>query len=261
MKAHLLWSGVLGAILLSGAALSQPELEPAAGVESGFEFLTPELQDLQQDDFANPGMLWVDRGAELWETAAGNSDQSCADCHGDAAQSMSEVATRYPAYSEAAGKVINLEGQINQCRGRQGAEPLAYESEDLLGLTAFISFQARGRPISVAIDAQARQSFQRGQSFFYQTRGQLDLSCANCHEQNAGMTLRGEPVSQGQVNGFPIYRSLWQEIASTHRMFAWCNEAVRAEPFPAGSQEYVDLELFEKWRANGLLVEAPGVRR
>jgi sulfur-oxidizing protein SoxA len=50
-------------------------------------------------------------------------------------------------------------------------------------------------------------------------------------------------------------------MGSTHRMFAWCNEAVRAEPYAPGSQEYIDLELFERWRGRGLIVEAPAVRR
>ena len=68
-------------------------------------------------------------------------------------------------------------------------------------------------------------------------------------------------ISQGQVNGFPIYRQLWQTMGSTQRMIAWCNEAVRAEPYPAGSQETVDLELYAKWRARGLPVETPAVRR
>jgi sulfur-oxidizing protein SoxA len=70
-----------------------------------------------------------------------------------------------------------------------------------------------------------------------------------------------ETISQGQTNGFPIYRQLWQTLGSTHRMFAWCNEAVRAEPYPLGSQEYVDLELHERWRGRGLKVESPAVRR
>jgi L-cysteine S-thiosulfotransferase len=261
VKPHLLWSCALGAVLLSGVALSQQGEGTPPPARSGFDFLTPELQRLQTDDFANPGLFWVDQGAALWNTPMGSSEQSCADCHGDASQSMADVATRYPAYDSEVGHVINLEGQINQCRQRQGAEPLQYESEDLLGLSAFIAHQALGKPISVSIDGPAHASFERGRQFFYQPRGQLDLSCANCHEENAGMSLRGEPVSQGQINGFPVYRSLWQTLASPHRMFAWCNEAVRAEPYPAGSQDYVDLELFEKWRANGLTIEAPAVRR
>ncbi|QQR39292.1 sulfur oxidation c-type cytochrome SoxA [Devosia rhizoryzae] len=247
--------GLVAAIGLVDAA---PHSEP----RSGYSFLTPELQQLQDDDFANPGLLWVDQGATLWETAAGTSNRSCADCHGDASVSMRGVAPRYPAYSEELGRMVNIEGQINQCRSaRQGAEPLPYESEDLLSLTAFVSNQSAGLPISLAVVGPAAESLERGRAFFYQRRGQLNLSCANCHEDNVGNHLRAEPISEGQTNGFPIYRNLWQTMGSTHRMFAWCNEAVRAEPYAAGSQDYIDLEVFERWRSNGLTIETPAVRR
>jgi L-cysteine S-thiosulfotransferase len=75
------------------------------------------------------------------------------------------------------------------------------------------------------------------------------------------MRLRGDLISQGQVNGFPIYRLLWRKMASRHRMFEWCNTSVRAKPFPLGSQEYLSLELYVAWRGRGMLIESPAVRR
>ena len=50
-------------------------------------------------------------------------------------------------------------------------------------------------------------------------------------------------------------------MGSTHRMFAWCNNAMRAEPFPSASEEYLNLELYVAWRGRGLPIEAPAVRR
>jgi sulfur-oxidizing protein SoxA len=255
----------LVAVLLSIAVTANsatPTEAAKAGRRSGYEWLTPETRQLQDDDFANPGMLWVEAGRALWAERTGAANKSCADCHGDAAKSMRAVAARFPAYSPPAGRVINLEQQINRCRTqRQGAIALVYESKQQLALTAFVSLQSRGLPQNVAIDGKASSSFARGREFFEMRRGQLNLSCANCHEQNVGSRLRGEPISQGQVNGFPIYRQLWQAMGSTHRMFAWCNEAVRAEPYGAGSQEYVDLELYVRWRGSGLPMETPAIRR
>jgi L-cysteine S-thiosulfotransferase len=153
----------------------------AAGTErrSGYFWLTPETQRLQDDGFANPGMLWVEAGKALWNQSAGASGQSCARCHDDATQSMRTVATRYPAYSRAAAHVINLEQQVNRCRTlRQRASAFVYESKDLLALTAFISYQARGLPMNVAIDGPATPSYERGKTFFNARRGQLNLSCA-----------------------------------------------------------------------------------
>jgi len=245
--------GPLIAITLAfGAAAVFAETNPLPP-KSGYDFLTPENQALQDDEFANPGMLWVETGARLW-------GENCASCHAEG--SMRGVAARYPQWDEKLGRVINLEQRINDERQtRLGLDPLPYESEDLLGLTAYLGNQSRGLPIAVTVDGPAAASFERGRNFFYTRRGQLDLSCASCHEQHVGDHLRAETISQGQINGFPIYRVLWQTMGSTHRMFAWCNEAVRAEPYAPGSQEYVDLELFERWRGMGLVVETPAVRR
>jgi sulfur-oxidizing protein SoxA len=253
-------AGLASCLLLTGAWAAQGV--PAQHAQSDYTYLSADLRALQDDAFANPGMLWVDRGRQLWSQAAGPNGQSCQSCHREADDAMRSAATRYPAWVPALGRVINLEQQINRCRvERLHAGAFPYESQELLALTAFLSYQAEGRPIRVRVDGPAAASFARGRTFFYQRRGQLNLSCANCHEQHAGSRLHGEIITQGQVNGFPIYRELWQTMGSTHRMFAWCNEAVRAEPYPPGAQEYVDLELFERWRGRGLSIETPAVRR
>lgn len=255
------WPALLAVASLLVAADSSVAAPPLPVARSGYEFLSPDNRRLQDDEFANPGMLWVDTGRKLWAQAEPASGKSCQSCH-EQARSMAAAAAHYPKYSAGAGRVINLEQQINRCRsGQLKAPPWTYESEELLAITSFLSHLSKGIAVEVAVDASAAESFNRGKQFFYQRRGQLNLSCANCHEQHAGGRLHGETISQGQINGFPIYRQLWQTLGSTHRMFAWCNEAVRAEPYSPGSQEYVDLELYERWRGRGLKVESPAVRR
>jgi sulfur-oxidizing protein SoxA len=229
---------------------------------SGYTYLSPENQQLQNDDFANPGQLWVEKGRELWQKPEGAAHAPCASCHGDAAASMRGVRARYPRFDARSKKLINLELQINRCREeRQHSAPYPYESEALLALTTFIGFQSRGLPVDVRIDGPAQPFFAAGRVFFMRRRGQLDLACAQCHEQYAGQRLRGDVISQGQINGFPIYRHTWQTLGSTHRMFAWCNAAIRAQPLPLGADEYVNLELYLAWRGRGLPVETPAVRR
>ena len=229
---------------------------------SGYAFLSEENRQLQNDEFANPGMLWVEKGRELWETADGPASKSCASCHGGAEKGMRGVRAQYPKFDPRRKKLINLEQQINRCREtRLRAEPYPYESEALLSLSTFVGFQSRGMPVNVRVGGPARPFFEAGREFFMRRRGQLDLACAQCHDQNAGQRLRGEVVSQGQSNGFPIYRHLWQTLGSAHRMFAWCNTAVRAQPFPYGADEYVNLELYLAWRGRELPVETPAVRR
>lgn len=227
---------------------------------SGYDFMQPETQALQDDAFANPGMLWVDLGRELWDRPEANG-ASCATCH-EAPETLRGVGARYPAWSDAEGRVISLEQQINLCRiDRQEAAPLPYSSRDLLALAALVMHQSRGLPQSVAIDGPAAEAHARGRDYYQTRRGQLNLSCANCHVEQAGSRLRGETLSQGQINGFPIYRQLWQDMGSLGRMIAWCNEAVRATPLEEGSQMAVELELYLRARGNGLAIETPAVRR
>jgi L-cysteine S-thiosulfotransferase len=251
--------GCAGAGLLTAGELSR---YTADGRRSGYTYLSEENQRLQDDDFANPGLLWVERGRELWRQADGAAVKSCSSCHGDAADSMRGVRPRYPRFDPTLGKLINLEQQINRCRAEHmQAPPYPYESEALLAMTAFIGSQSRGLPVHVRIDGPVQPFFEAGKVFFYQRRGQLDMACAHCHEQHAGQRLRGEIVSQGQINGFPVYRFTWQTLGSTHRMFEWCNTSVRAEPYTPGSDEYVNLELYLAWRGRGLPVETPAIRR
>lgn len=229
---------------------------------SGYTYLSEENQRLQDDDFANPGLLWAERGRKIWQQTDGATGTSCTRCHGNAAESMRGVRTRYPRFDAQHGKLINLEQQINHCRAeRMHALSYPYESEALLALTAFVALQSRGLPIDVRIDGPAQPFFEAGKALYTQRRGQLDLACTHCHDHYAGQRLRGDMISQGQINGFPIYRHTWQSLGSTHRMFAWCNTSVRAAPYPPGSDEYVNLELFVAWRGRGLPVETPAVRR
>ena len=240
----------------------EPVQYSVEGRHSGYTYLLPENQRLQDDEFANPGLLWVEQGRELWRHADGTSGASCATCHGEAVESMRGVRTRYPHFDPQRGKLINLEQQINRCReAHMQAPAYPYESAALLALTTFVSFQSRGLPMDVRSDGPAAPFFEAGKVFFHQRRGQFDLACAHCHDQQAGQRLRGEVISQGQTNGFPVYRHLWQTLGSTHRMFAWCNTSVRAEPYPYGADEYVNLELFLAWRGRGLPVETPAIRR
>lgn len=231
-------------------------------LRSGSTYMGADLRTMQADDFANPGMLWVEKGEKLWTAKAGAKDQACATCHQDAKTSMKGVAARYPLLDATSRKLLNLEGRVNQCRGeRQGVAALPYESEELLALTAYVAHQSRGAAINVSIAGAAQPHFERGRSL-YQTRiGQMNLACMHCHEWNAGKRLLTEAISQGHGNAYPAYRLEWQSAGSLHRRLRACYFGVRAEMPQPGSQELLDLELFLAWRAEGLKVETPGVRR
>lgn len=266
---RLLWS-CLPLLMLSAlpsVASSGQSTAPTSGIRpeekrSGYSFLSRETQAMQDDDLANPGTLWVKEGEALWRKAEGAAGKSCAGCHQDAAISMKGVAARYPAFDARAGRVINLEQRINLCRvDRQQAPALVYESEELLALTAYVAHQSRGLSIRVAIDGPARPFFEAGRALFLLREGQFNLACKQCHEDHWGQMLRREPISQGYGNAYPAYRLEWQTIGSLQHRLRNCNIGVRAEPYPYGAQEYVNLELYLAWRGRGLPIETPGVRR
>ncbi|MEC8294867.1 MAG: sulfur oxidation c-type cytochrome SoxA [Pseudomonadota bacterium] len=230
-------------------------------VISGWHFRSDETQALQMDDFDNPGLLGVELAIDAWETVEGTAEKSCASCHGDVEESMAGVRAVYPKWNEAAGEVRTLEMQVNDCRVNQmGAEKLKYTSGDLTNMVALISLQSRGMPVNVAIDGPAQAMWEQGKELYYTRTGQLELSCANCHEQNYGNMIRADHLSQGQINGFPVYRLKNAKLNSVHARFKGCVRDTRAETYSPGSADFVALELYVASRGNGLSVEAPSVR-
>jgi sulfur-oxidizing protein SoxA len=230
-------------------------------LKSGREFQSSAVQAMQADDFANPGMLWVERGASIWKNAEGPG-QSCQNCHGDAAQSMRGVAARYPAFDAATGKLLDLEERILQCRSqRQSASRWKRESEELLAITAFVARQSHGMPLKISIEGSARAAFEAGRALYTTRIGQMNLACTHCHDRQWGRTLLAETVSQGQPNGYPSYRLDWQTLGSLQRRIRACFFGVRAELPAFGSDDLIALELYLAWRGQGLPVETPAVRR
>jgi L-cysteine S-thiosulfotransferase len=250
---------LISALLLGVAAAALAQT--ADRRRSGFEDMSRDSQSLQRDDTANPGMLWVLEGEALWSATAGRANKSCADCHQDAATSMKGVAARYPAFSPAHQRPLDLQGRVNACREtRQQATPFAWESKELLALTAYVGKQSRGMPVAPSDDARLEPFRKRGETLYNQRIGQLNFSCANCHDDNPGQKLASAVIPQGHPTGYPLYRLEWQSVGSLQRRLRGCLTGVRAEPFAYAAQEYVELELFLMSRARGMEVETPAVR-
>ena len=248
------WAPVLGALLLGCATPPAPDTR-----KSGFDEMGAATQAMQRDDTMNPAMLWVQEGDQLWRRV-GASSQSCASCHGEP-QSMKGVAARYPAWDDVLRRPVNLGTRINLCRQRhqqQAAWPA--EHGELLSLEALVGLQSRGMPIAPAADARLLPHRERGEALFQQRIGQLELSCAQCHDERAGGKLAASLIPQGHATGYPIYRLEWQAMGSLGRRLRNCMTGVRAEPLAHGSVEMAELELHLAARALGMKVETPAVR-
>jgi sulfur-oxidizing protein SoxA len=232
-------------ILLLGLGQAVAGEIPISERTSGYEFMSRETRAMQDDDVTGPAVLWLLDGEALW------GKLGCAGCHGEAKNSMKGVAARYPALVD--GKLVNLEQQV-----RHKAPGLAYESRDLLALTAYVARQSRGMPIQV--NEKTKPFMDRGKDFFHRRQGQLNLACAQCHDDNWGKKLAGNTIPQAHPTGYPIYRLEWQTVGSLARRFRNCLTGMRAELHAPGAPEFVELELYLMWRARGMKLDAPAVR-
>ena len=238
-----------------------PEGHPFDEVYSGWLFREPDTRAMEADSIENPAMTTVEDGEALWNTVDGTAGKSCATCHGNAAESMKDVGAHFPKWDASSNKPINIELQINKCRTEQmGAEAYAFDKGGQVPLTSYIKYQSLGTPVSIDLSQGEMQKWwDQGKELYYTRTGQLNLSCASCHEVAMGKMIRADHLSQGQVNGFPLYR-LKSGMTSVHNRFRGCIRDTRAEMPKAFSDELMALEVYVTWRGTGLSVETPAVR-
>jgi L-cysteine S-thiosulfotransferase len=240
-----------GSITHAQAPNSAPTKPIAAhALRSGSTFTSATLQAQQKDDDANPGMLWVDQGRELFT-------RDCVVCHAKA----DGLAARLPKLATN-GEVITLESQINRCQTERVKQPAyAMESQPLLALAAYVAFSARGLPQTVASNMTDSAAWKRAQLEFTRIQGKLDFSCSTCHDALYGKRIRTQAISQGHGVGFPAYRVEWQTLGSLNRRLRACFFGMETNVPTASDPILADLELYLAWRAQGLPIEAPAVRR
>lgn len=233
-------------------------MENVDTIYSGWRFRRPETQSLQLDDFDNPSFVFVEQAEDLWDTADGSAGKACSDCHADVAD-FAGLKASLPRVDD--GDLVAMEDLVNECRtDRMGADAWKWSGGQMSAMTALISLQSRGMPVDVKIDGAAAPFWEKGKELYYTRVGQLDMSCSNCHEDNYGVMIRADHLSQGQINGFPTYRLKNTKVNTSHGRFKGCMSNIRATPFKEGGDEFKALELYLASRGHGLSVESPSVR-
>ncbi len=261
MRVRFVWAWVFCA----AACGAQERVLPLNQVQSGLAFAGRDVKALQADAATNPAQLWLAQGRSLWNTPAGAAQRACSGCHGES-ERMKGVATRYPRLQAGTGKLINLEDQIRHCVSeRQQASPPAFESDELLALTALVTLASNGLPVQDPLknggDPALQAHFQTGAELYQRRQGQLNLACTHCHDRHWGQRFFTDALSQGQPNAYPLYRLEWQRLGSLERRLRSCYTGVRAEPPAYGDVALRQLSLYLNWRALGLTIEAPAVRK
>ncbi|HPE24473.1 sulfur oxidation c-type cytochrome SoxA [Albidovulum sp.] len=250
-----------GTITLTTTAPAPDHLKDAFDtIYSGWHYRDTETRNMERDDFDNPGMVFVDIAREKWDAAIGKNGESCAGCH-DGPESMAGLRAVTPRVDATTGKLMIMEDYINTCvTERMGLEAWGTTSKDMKNMLALIALQSRGEIVNVAIDGPAAEYWAKGKEIYYTRYGQLEMSCASCHQDNAGNYIRADHLSQGQISGFPVYRLKDAGLVSAQQRFVGCVRDTRAETFKAGSDEFKALELYVASRGNGLAIEGVGVR-
>jgi len=218
-------------------------------------------QWLELEDFP-PYEPAIDEGREFFSAPFANG-KSYADCFENDGIGVRQ---NYPFFDNDVGAVITIELAINQCREKNGAEPLNYRAHELVAISAYMAYTSRGNMIEVSVPAnnpQALMAYEAGKQFFYSRRGQLDFACSGCHVQSFGLTIRADPLSPavGQATHWPAYRTVWGDLVTLHRRFQECNFLVRSRPLEEQSIEYRNLEYFLSYMSNGLRLNGPSSRR
>lgn len=253
--------------VISSAAQTGPGTaeEPAGQLQRlipNEDFLPAAVRAKQADDFDNPAFPYVQAGETAWSKPEGSAGKACQDCHGAKPEDLVKNAVAsYPKFSRAANDVIALPGRINICRvNALHAPALAAGSEQMMDMTAYLRWIARGLPATADTSGPAGAAFARGKELFFTKMGLLQLSCAQCHNQNFGQKFSGETLSQGHAVSYPVFSLGEKRMISLQERIRMCNQLARAEPQPVGSPDYVALELYLNWRSKDLPITAPGVR-
>jgi len=207
-----------------------------------------------------PYEIAIDNGEALWNKKFANG-KSFTDCFGE---DVSKIRAKYPYHDEAKDTIVTLEGDINKCRTDNGEKAFKWKKGNIAAVSAFVAYQGRGGKIAADPKTEkAKAWYNKGKSFFYAKRGQLNLSCADCHVYSASKWIRGDNLSSalGHTTHFPVYRSKWNSMGTLHRRYGGCNNNIRAKPFKAQSDEYKALEYFQAAMSDGMELNGPGARK
>lgn len=209
-----------------------------------------------------PYEFTIDEGRDLWEEKFPDG-KTYSDCFAD---SETGVRQFYPRFDPGSGEVETLDTAINQCRENHGQSQLEYGGDELVALSAYMSFLSRGQKILISVpedEPRAMVAYEEGKRFYYTKRGQLNLSCADCHVMSVGQYIRSDRLSAslGHPTHFPVYRSKTGGMVTLHQRFSGCVRDVRAKPFALQSREFRNLEYFLTYMSNGLGVNGPGARK
>lgn len=223
---------------------------------------------LQFDDIMEfpPFEDHVEKGKALWKKPFKNG-KTYSSCFKGKDKT---IRTKFPRWNSAKGKVDTLEAAIINCRVKNGEKKIGSGKGKLAWMSAYLTGIAKGQVINVIVpkgDKKALAAYKQGKKEFYAKRGQLNLSCANCHVDYPGQRIRGNTLSPalGQITHFPVWRGKWAKkkgdgFGTIQRRYGGCNKQVRAKPRKRQKATYSNLEYFHTAMSNGMKISGTEYR-
>ena len=274
------------AALLSTAAMSAQSPAVQAEIDAFQKHFLDKFPALSLNDFAHgpyamsedkmmqfeavmempPHEDLVDKGEKLWKTPFKNG-KTYSSCFSGGDETLR---TQFPHWSDEKGKFVTLEQSIVDCRVANGEGKIGTGKGKLAWMSAYLTTAAEGQTINVIVpagNAKALAAYNQGKKEFYAKRGQLNLSCANCHVDSAGKRVRGNTLSPalGHISHFPVWRGKWAKkkgdgFGTIQRRYGGCNKQVRAKPRKRQKAQYTNLEVFHTAMSNGMEISGTAYR-
>jgi sulfur-oxidizing protein SoxA len=201
----------------------------------------------------------IAKGKALYSKPLANG-KSLKDCLGDA----KGLRAKYPFFDTETNKVRILEADLVQCAQAYGETKFDENSKDLKAVSAYLSSESRGMKVNVTIpNEKALAAFEEGKRRWFQKTGQLNLSCADCHQYHSGQRARSETLSPGigKTAHFPVWRLKADGLVTLNDRLFGCVKDTRAKPYKLHGDEYRTMEYFLAYIDNGLEITGPAVRK
>jgi sulfur-oxidizing protein SoxA len=144
------------------------------------------------------------------------------------------------------------------------------KDSDIEALVSFIGSKSNGMKMNVPLgNAKEAEAYKAGEYLFHRRSGPLDFSCATCHsDEGKRIRLQDLPnmTDERQVRtvistGWPAYRGTQASVRTMQHRLYDCNWQMRLPDLGYVSDMSIALTSYLNHRANGGVIQLPGVRR
>ncbi|WP_457634011.1 sulfur oxidation c-type cytochrome SoxA [Oceanithermus desulfurans] len=222
---------------------------------------------LEQSGGAHPGELFVAEGEEYYNSLEGASGKTMADCDFGKGPGVLEGAyAELPKYFADSDRVEDLDTRVVTCLTQVlGFGEDEFDRDMVVALVSYIASFSHEMPIRVTLnDPQEKEMFEIGERLWYWRAGQMDLSCAACHDRYPGRRVRLAPIrspEQGLTDHWPAYTFSFDKMYTLENRINFCYDSIQIPHPEFYSTPHIALSLYMRYRANGNELDVPGFTR